>query len=166
MKSVILTPQNILLDGHNICLVKSPLVSSGVDEQWIDAHFGFKKRWAFAEERARAEGYDKVADDGVNYFFFHEERGVCDESTSQIPHSELLAQMPALPRYTKFLGIDFDEEDLNLKLKSDIDGLGLAQLETIVRETGFVGISRREASFGPSGVIIAMSDDYIVNIIY
>ncbi len=170
MKEVILTPERLLLDGHNILFAKSPVIYSGVDEQWIDVYFGYKKRLAFAEERAHLEGYDKVADDGVSYFFFHEEKGCYGEGSRQIPHSEILTQMPVLPRYTKFLGIDFKEKDLNLKLKSDIDSLGLAQLETIVLSSDYenpdgMRIGEGERS-GPSGVIIAMTDDYAVNVRY
>ncbi len=152
MKDVILTLNSLQLDGHKISLDKRPLVSLGTDRQWIDAHFLDPKRWAFVKERAKAEGYDKVASDEVNYYFFHEGKSCYDKTSREVACSDLIAEMPTLPNYTKFLGIDL-EDDLNEKLKISIDGLGLDQLETIIRETGFVGLSRREARFGPSGVI-------------
>ncbi len=116
------------------------------------------------KEKASAQGYDEVGSDGISYYFFHKKKGISDESTFEVSCSELLAEMPASPNYTKFLGLDLDEADLNEKLKTSIDGLGLDQLETIIRVTGFV--DRRLAQFGPSGVIIAMSDDYSISIKY
>lgn len=166
MKDVILTLDSLQLDGHTISLGRRPIVSLGVDKQWIDAHFVGPKVWAFVKERAQAEGYDKVAENGVSYFFFHERKGIYGEGSRQVACSDLIAQMPTLPNYTKFLGLDLEEADLNKKLKMSIDGLGLDQLETIIMETGFVGPSRREARFGPSGVIIAMSDEYTINVRY
>jgi hypothetical protein len=74
--------------------------------------------------------------------------------------------MPALPRYTKFLGIDFENDVFNLKLKSDIDALNLSGLETKIIKTGYGGLSSRFAQFGPGGVIIAMTDDYEVHVQY
>ncbi len=166
MKEVVLTRDSFQLAGPVIPLIKAPVVSLGVDEQWIDAHFIDPKRWVYVKEKASAQGYDEVGSDMIFYYFFHKDKGICHESTYKVACSKLLKQMPALPNYTKFLGLDFEEADLNEKLKLNIDGLGLDQLETLILETGFVGRSRREARFGPSGVIIAMSDDYDISIRY
>jgi len=164
MINVVLTPKSLLVDDHDISLEEYFIGSFGVDEQWIDVQFGYPKRAAFVEEMALAKGYSQVADDGVNYYFFN---GQCyGEGSLEIPCSELLAQMPALPRYTKFLGIDFENDVFNLKLKSDIDALKLSGLETKIIKTGYGGLSRRFAQFGPGGVIIAMTDDYEVHVQY
>jgi len=173
MKDVILTAKDLVLDGHTISLLKPPLISSGVDGRWIDARFLEPKRNAFLTERARSEGYDEIATDGVHYFFFHDGKGIGDESSRQVACSDLVAQMPPLPCYTKFLGVDLEDSLYgdgnggdNEKLKQSIDCLGLDQLETMIRKNGFVGRSRRLVQIGPSGVIIAMSDDYTINVKY
>lgn len=158
MKEVLITKHSLRLDEDEIPLVEAPSISYGWDKQFIDGLFLDPKRWAFTQARAHAEGYDHVASNGLNYFFYREGKSTHDETSRQIACADLLAQMPALPQYTKFLGIDLNKKDLNEKLKRDIDCLGLDELETLIRTTGFVG--RRGAIFGPSGVIIGMSDLY------
>jgi len=164
MKHVTLTPEVLSLDGYDIPLSRPPVISSGVDEQWLYSNFTSPKEWDFAKAKAREAGYDDVAYRGEFFYFIYKGEGFCDEPSREVARSELLADMPKLQEYTKFLGIDLEEPNLNEDLKEKIDSLNLNELETKIRKTGFEG--RRSAVFGPSGVIVAMTDQYSVNIGY
>lgn len=161
-----LMPQTLSFgENIHIPLPSSTIISSGRDKPFIDAYFIDPKVWAFARAQAKSKGYDRVSMSHGNFYFSYSGNDVNDEYPKTVPCDQLRADMPPLPQYTKYLGIDCGAPN-NDKLKETIDGLALKGLETIIRETGFVGPGRRTAVFGPGGVIIAMTDLYSVTIRY
>lgn len=180
MKKIILTPEALSLDEHSFPLPRPPVVSSGVDKDWIYHYFTFPKIEAFAVAKARQMGYrsgyhsgmlgNRRAEGDRNdfFYFYHEGEGAYDSASHKIAVSKLREEI-ALPEFTKYLGIDLGASILNGSLKSQIDHLALNQLETFIIEKIVEGLSFRGGTLevsGPTGVILAMTDLYSVEVKY
>jgi hypothetical protein len=158
MAIVTLTPTVLSLSGHDLEFNNVADFSWGVRENLIYAFFISPKKWAHAKKKAAEWGYFDIATDYDNYFFFHEGKNINDLSSMQKPISEVLADMPPVPNYTKYLGINLRKTILNQELKDNIDRLGLKNLETMLK-------TKKTVTLG-YGVYIVMTDDYQVKIDY
>ena len=166
MKDIILTPSSLSLDGHLIPLLLPPKISGGIKREEI-AGYAHKNEYEFAQQLAHREGFEYAQlhtsitpGEEAPYVF-----GIGGAATSQgqrreVHPSEIRARMGRVGEFTKFLGVDLSDRNANGDLKQQIDDLELPQLETLIQTTGFV--DRRSAEFGPSGVIILMTDLYNV----
>ncbi len=158
MPTIKVTPNQLYINDHEVPFDQEVTISAASHLTGLGGIFD--RTWDYLQHEAERRGFNQVASNGRKVTFYNEE--YTEDGAQTVAFDEVMKDMPSSPKYVKFLGLEVGNQ--NASLKDRIDELGLSGLETKIRETGFQG--RRMATFGPSGVILAMTSDYKISVEY